>query len=162
MKYFKALELGTNSLISWQRVAESYEELVAIGLDDDPLVLPENEVPDFLFNKCPLKIVDGELVERTEPEMSAFEDEFIVATAKKDFSKKIEDVNNETFTYDSHEFMMDEASRLFYYAIDKTRGNQKILTAAGVVYTLLDASTNIDDFLLSYHDKLFLTIKPAI
>lgn len=162
MRYFKALEIATKPLIIWNLVASTTAEYESLGFDSDPLVLEETEIPAFLYGVCPLKIVAGELVDRTVPEMEVFQDEFEVKTAIADFRLKVSDLNTETFTYDGNEFMMDEASRIYYQAIDKVRGNQKILTAAGATYTLLDASTNIDNFLAAYHFQLHFTIKPAI
>lgn len=162
MKFFKAFEQISKPFITWHEWAKDIVELTEMGEFDNPLIVGEDYIPEYIYGICPWKIVAGELVERTAPEIEAFEDEFIVETAKVDFMIKLQNLNSETFTYDRNEFMMDEVSRLYYYAIDKVRGNQRILTAAGATYTLLDNYTNINDFLAAYHDKLFLTIKPAI
>lgn len=162
MIYYKAYEISTKPFIQWHSVAFSLQELTNLGLDDDPLVLPEDEVPLTEFGVYPIKIESGELVTRSTTEMDAFRDEWNIVIEKNNFSKKLENVNAETFTFDGHDFMMDDVSRLFYHAIDKVRGNQKILTAAGATYTLTDSATNIDDFLAAYYSKLHLTIKPAI
>lgn len=143
MIYFKAVELEQKPFIQWNSVAFSLQELINLGLNDDPLVLPEDEIPFTEFGVYPIKIESGELVSRSSTEMESFRNEWCVVTDKNDFAKKIENVNVETFTYDGHEFMMDEVSRLFYYAIDKVRGNQKILTSSGETYTLIDSATNI-------------------
>jgi len=162
MRYFKALEVVQKPFIFWQLVASSVTELEALGLDDDPLVIQETDIPEFTYLVCPLKIVDGELVDRTVPEMEAFEAEYQVQTVISESKNKVSDLTTETFTFDGNDFFMDETSRLFYQAIDKVRGNQKVLTTLGATYTLLDASTNIDDFLAAYYSKLRLVTKPNI
>lgn len=163
MKFFKAFPQVNKPLITWHEWAKDIVELTEMGEFDNPLIVAEDNIPPYLYGVCPWKIEAGELVERTEIEMTAFEDEFIIEESKIDFAKKLLNVSSETFTFDSNEFMMDEASRLYYHAIDKVRrGNQKILTATGETYTLLDTATNIDDFLAAYHFKLHFTIKPAI
>lgn len=162
MIYYKAEEISTKPFIQWNSVAFSLQELTNLGLDDDPLVLTEDDVPLTEFGVYPIKIESGQLVPRTTREMDGFKAEWDIVSEKNNFAKKLENVNAETFTYDGHDFMMDEVSRLFYHAIDKVRGNQKILTAAGATYTLTDTATNIDDFLGAYYSKLHVTIKPAI
>lgn len=162
MKFFKAFEQIGKPFITWHEWAKDIVELTEMGEFDNPLIVGEDYIPEYLYGVCPWKIEAGELVERTEIEMTSYEDDYIIETAKIDFFTKLLDVNSETFTYDGNEFMMDEVSRIYYQAIDKVRGNQKILTSVGSTYTLLDTATNIDDFLAAYYIKLHLTIKPAI
>lgn len=162
MRFFKAIEVATKPLIMWQLAASNIEQYFALGLDTDNLVVAEYLVPDFIFGVCPLKVVAGDLVDRTVPEMETFEAEYEVQTLISESKNKVSDLTTETFTFDGNDFFMDETSRLFYQAIDKVRGNQKVLTTLGATYTLLDASTNIDDFLAAYYSKLRLVTKPNI
>lgn len=162
MRYFKAIAVDYKPFINWLLVASSLSELENLGLDNDPLVLQETDVPDFIYGVCPLKIVGGELIDRTVPEMEVFQEEFEVKTLIAESQYKVTDLKTSTFTYDSNDFFMDETARLFYLSIEKLRGNQKILTTAGATYTLLDTATNIDDFLEAYFEKLMLVTKPNI
>ncbi|AMA49001.1 hypothetical protein [Flavobacterium covae] len=76
MIYFKAKELEAKPFVQWESVALSLKELQTLGLEGDPLIMSEDSIPDFMFGVCPLKIVDGQLVERTDVEMDVFEKEF--------------------------------------------------------------------------------------
>ena len=63
-------------------------------------------------------------------------------------------MNDAFFTYDGNDFPIHETARNFYYAIDKLRGNQKLLTTAGTLYDLIDSGSNYTDFLAAYHLRL--------
>ncbi|QYS86297.1 hypothetical protein JJC03_15430 [Flavobacterium oreochromis] len=76
MIYYKAQALEKKPFIQWESVALSLKELQASGLEGNPLVMAEDAIPDFMFGVCPLKIVDGQLVERDDIEMDVFENEF--------------------------------------------------------------------------------------
>lgn len=80
MIYFKAKELQDKPFIQWESVALSLKELQDLGLDDDPLIVSESDIPDFIFGVCPYKIVEGQLVERTAQEMNEFEIEYNTKT----------------------------------------------------------------------------------
>lgn len=80
MIYFKAKELQNKPFIQWESVALSLKELQDLGLDDDPLIIAESDIPDFIFGVCPYKIVEGQLVERTTQEMDEFEIEYNTKT----------------------------------------------------------------------------------
>lgn len=162
MRFFKAIEIVNKPLILWQLVASSIEDYFALGLETDNLVLPEFLVPDFVFGVCPLKVVDNDLVDRTIPEMELFEAEYEVKLIITESQNKVTYLKTETFAFDGKNFFMDESSRLFYSAIEKLRGNQKVLATDGSIYSLLDSSTNIDDFLEAYYEKLMLVTKPNI
>jgi hypothetical protein len=76
MVYFKAIELVEKPFIQWDSVAFSLLELQELKLEDDPLILEEIKVPNFIYGVCPLKIEKGELVKRSLQEMTIFENEF--------------------------------------------------------------------------------------
>lgn len=162
MIFYKAFATEEKPLITWNTWAHSIDELIDLGADDDPLILPAELVPDFVYGVCPLKIVAGELVERTEGEMLGFQTEYETYRKLKDNTLLVDLLKTETFTYDSLEFPMDEASRLFYSAFERTRGNQKLMTATGVLYDLYDTATNLDDFLAAFYSKLKLTMQPDV
>lgn len=162
MKYFKAFEIAEKPLIVWSLWANSEQELINMEEDDNPLILPEDEVPPVEYGVCPLKIVGGELVDRTTIEMEAFETEYIAENFLIDQANKLIDVNTGSFNFDSLAFPMDERSRLFYYGLEmKTpAGNVKCMTVDGSLYTLLNAE--ISNFLGAYYTQLLVLTQPEV
>lgn len=73
MIYFKAQELDHKPFVQWNSVALSFKELQNLGLEGDSLIMAENDIPNFMFGVCPLKIIEGQLVARTDQEMDEFE-----------------------------------------------------------------------------------------
>lgn len=149
---FKAIEIADKPYIFWQSTDESAEGIV----------IQEEDIPTNQFGICPLKIVDGELVERTTIEMNEAKEEFDAANFLKAQFDKLEALNNGSFTHDSQQFPMDERSRAFYAAIDSIRGNHKLMTVDGLLYNLMDASTNIDDFMAAYFTQLRILTQPDV
>lgn len=162
MRYFIATEQEPKPLIVWNLVASSTAQLIELGLEDNPLVLPEDSLPDLIFGVCPLKIEGGELVDRTTGEMDDFEVEWTEITQKGTNAGKIVDVNTGHFTYDSTNFPMDEVSRLFYAAISNQppAGDVKCMTTSGALYNLTNA--NIGDFITEYYKKLRALAQPPV
>ncbi|AMO19404.1 hypothetical protein [Flavobacterium columnare] len=76
MMYFKAQELENKPFIQWESVAFSFKELKDLGLQGDPLIMSEDNIPNFMFGVCPLKIENGQLVERSSQELQVFEKEY--------------------------------------------------------------------------------------
>ena len=147
MEYYKAIEIVSKPLIYWQSTPQD---------DDNPLVVAEEFIPDYVFGVCPLKIEAGELVDRTALEMAAFEAEF---NAKNVVDKQINIVavlNAETFVFDAQTFPMHDSARLYYGLIEKLGGNRKVLTAGGVEYDLVD--TDIPAFITALDNQLLTVI----
>ena len=119
------------------------------------LILPEKDVPTTTFGVCPLKIVSGELVERSEAEMDAFETEY---TIQEDLTAQrilLNDINSGTFDFDFGTFPMDERSRLLYDALKNTAAaipDTVIPNFESKPYTLTNA--NKAAFLEAYYAKL--------
>ncbi len=162
MRYFKASEIVEKPLIIWNLWATSEQKLIDMGEDDNPLILPEDEVPAVEYGVCPLKVVAGELVERTTIEMEAFEAEFNSDNFLMEQRAKLIEVNNGSFTYDSQIFPMDERSRLFYHGIDRKPpvGDVKCMTIDGDLYNLSNA--NITAFLGAYYTQLIALTQPEV
>ena len=163
--YFNAIALRDKPFISWKSVGSfTPAEFAVSEYADDPLVIPEDEVPFpyNVFGVCPKKIVSGVLEDRTPSEMAVFEAEFTIASTIGGNRNKIQTVEKSYFTYDGKNFPMDEASRLFYACIDKLRDDHHILTILGEDYFLINEDTNIDDFILAYYTKLLLLTKHDI
>jgi hypothetical protein len=160
MKYYKAIETATGSLLQWQLVARSIEELEAKNLENDPLVRSLNDIPALQFGVFPIKIEGGELVNRTAPEMAAIESAFEIRIALDAQRTKIDNLETSAFFYDGESFPMDGASRLFYAALERANTNQKLMTTSNEVYNL--TSGNIAAFMTAYYNELLLLTKHDI
>ena len=110
MRYFKAVEIEQKPFIFWNGVANDIAELAELELFKDPLILPEDSIPNLIYGVCPLKIVSGELVERTESEMLAFQAQWEEYEFLREQSQLINNVNQGTFTYDSEIFAVIKKS----------------------------------------------------
>jgi hypothetical protein len=130
--------------------------------DDDALILREDELPLIESGVYPVKIEGGVYVSRTPTEKNAYRDEWIERTFLDAQKTKINDLNNGTFVYDTKTFPMDERSRAFYTAIDRIRGNQKLMTSSGILYDLIDSASNIDDFMTAYFNAVKTITQPDV
>ena len=162
MRYFKAFELERKPFIQFDKWADSLEKLQAMGEEDNPLIIAEADIPDFVFGVHPFKIEAGEIVERTTLEMEAFEAEWNLQNVKNENSKKLREINTGSFTYDSIDFPMDEVSRLFYLSLQNNTivGDVKCMTIAGELYNL--ANANVGDFLTEFYKKLKGLSQPPV
>lgn len=97
MRYFKAIEKPTKPFITWHSWANSLQELTQMQEQNNPLILPETQVPAFEFGVCPLKIVNGGLEQRTTVEMEQFELEYTNLLAQKEIEFKRKELK-ELFT----------------------------------------------------------------
>lgn len=150
MRYL-AVEIGFKPFIVW----------IGTNLPLGSLVLNEEDVPEPLFNVCPLKIVDGELVERTELEMEAFEEEYLAKLVLKTDERKIDSLASLTFTYAGKDYPMNETARLYYHAIDKYRfGTHKAVRSLTGVESI--AVGDINAFLEEYYKTIAGTLEPTI
>lgn len=148
---FKAVELPHKPFIQWDST-------------DDPLgdlVVEQEDIPTFIYGVYTWKIVDGELVERDDPEMLAFQAEWEIANGLQSERVRLNDINLDKFTYDGNEFPMDEVSRLFYLTLEKTTpSSAKIRTMANTPYNL-----DIDDitaFMTAFYERLYTISKHTI
>lgn len=73
MNYFKAFSENNKPLVSFHFWAGSIEKLTEMGLENDPLIIPESELPDPINGVCPLKIENGHLLPRSQTEINSFE-----------------------------------------------------------------------------------------
>jgi tRNA-dihydrouridine synthase len=99
MRYFKASENENSSFIQWDLWANSEEELQAIGEENNPLIRTEEEIQKYITPICPIKIVDGKLVEKSSEEMKEIELEYAQKllsyksqTLKKELKKLYDDI----------------------------------------------------------------------
>ena len=139
MKFYKAVATDDRPFIYWNGLAaNNIDDLIALGLADDPLVLPDELLPNFQYGVCPLKIVGGELVERTEIEMDAFEVAYNQRQAVAAEATKIEQINRGKFNHAGNLYPMHEAARLRYMACAfDDPANQNFMDVTGVVHNIL-------------------------
>lgn len=162
-RYYQAISKVEKPFISWLSVGDyTEEEFAASSYSTDPLVVKEADVPPYNFGVSTVKIVSRELVPYSPAEMAVFEAEFLVLNKLKSNRQSLDVLELSSFDYDGQSFPMDTASRLFYSAFEKTRGNQKLMTMTGALYNLNDSSTNIDDFLAAYYLKLKIVTQPDV
>lgn len=155
MRYLKATEIAFKPFIFWNGVANSIEELTDLGLEDDPLVLPEKEIPTNIYGVCPLKIVAGQLVDRTSGEMSVFATEYETQENLTEQLSLLQGINTGTFNFDFQTFPMDERSRLLYDALKNTASaipDTMIMNNEAKPYELIN--DNKEAFLEAYYAKL--------
>lgn len=160
MKFYKAFESETKPFIRWMGWAKNIDELILMGEADNPLILPAELLPDYIYSVCPYKIVDGELVNRTEAEMAVFEAEFEERTSFITEANKINDINKATFNHAGNFYPMHEAARLRYFAIaGDAPGNQNFMTVTGAVITILEA--DLPTFLNKFYKEIQLITNVA-
>lgn len=155
MRYFKAVEIEQKPFIFWNGVANDIAELAELELFKDPLILPEDSIPNLIYGVCPLKIVGGELVSRTPLEMSDFKVEYETQENLIEQLGLLEVINSGTFEFDFGTFPMDERSRLLYDALKNTASaipDTMIMNFEGKPYGLTNA--NKAAFLEAYYAKL--------
>lgn len=155
MRFFKAIEIVEKPLIVWVKWADNIDQLIEMGEDENPLILPEELVPDFEHGVCPLKIVGGELVNRTTLEMSEFATEHDTEQNLIEQFSLLKGINSGTFVFDMAIFPMDERSRLLYDALKNTSTaipDTMIINFEGKPYELTEA--NKVAFLEAYYAKL--------
>lgn len=155
MKYYLAVEIPEKPFIFWSLWAKNHEELVELGEEENPLVLPEDNIPDFVYGVCPLKIVSGELVQRSTIEMSGFESEYLAAQDQVSEKNKKYIIDSSTFVYASKEFPMHEAARLRYLAVGLdtgSTGDVDFMSIDGTVVTVTNSNKSL--FLGQFYKKI--------
>lgn len=160
MRYFKAVEINFKPFLFWNGVASSLKQLEQLELDNDPLILPETEVPATIYGVCPLKIEGGVLVERTAPEMAAFQVEFDIRKAMLANIQKIDAVAEGSFIFDGKTFPMDEVSRLYYHSMPTIATDHRVMTVEAELYIL--ALANVSNFMTAYLTALYNLTKHTI
>ncbi len=76
MRYFKAAEKEQKPFITWNLWAENEQELELLEDKNSPLILQEKDIPKYIYGICPLKIMEGNLVNRRQEELAQLEAEF--------------------------------------------------------------------------------------
>ncbi len=156
MKFYEAIEVAFKPFIHWNQIAANIDQLIELGREDDPLVLPWELVPLNQFGVSPMKIVGGELVERSSAEMDAFELEYNQKQLVNEQAKKINQIARGSFNYGGKTFPMHDAARARYMAIalDSPHTNTNFMTITGEVVTV--EAANIPAFMSQYYKQIQL------
>lgn len=160
MRFYKAIEIADSPFMYWNEVAPNIDKLIEYGYENDPLVLPEELIPDQEYGIWSVKIVDGELVNRTAPEMAIFATEYNYRVLVNEQAKKINEIERGKFNHAGNFYPMHEAARLRYFAIAADApGNQNFMTVTGTVVTVLEA--DLPTFLNKFYKEIQLITNVA-
>ncbi|MBK5213651.1 MAG: hypothetical protein JJE55_08335 [Flavobacteriaceae bacterium] len=147
-------------MLTWDLVARSIEELVALGLDDDTLVVAEtrlldSEDPGFIsyeYGICHVRIVDGELGPTLSGDITAAQAALGEAENVVLIRNTGEKFKNLTFSFDSKSFPLNPAANLIYQAIIETTPATTTIVSLEGEYIL--TSGNIAGFKTAFYDKI--------
>lgn len=163
MRYFKAYETNNRPFVLFNLVADSLEELEALGMDEDPLVVTEDQLvnpadPDYIsfeYGICHKRIFNGDLEDRPSGDITGQQAALNKATNVQKTIAVSNELNEEVFNFDGHEFPMTSAARSVYMAVvDSTPTTRLIISTTGS-YTLNAA--DIPSFKAAYYSALFAT-----
>lgn len=161
MNYYKAYETNNRPFLLFDLVADSMEELIAIGLDADPLVVPEDRLtdpghPDYIsyeYGICHYRIFNGLLELRPAQEITDQQTALSIASEVQKTFAVSSVLDEATFTFDGKEFPLTPSARAVYTAvIDLQPPTRSLITTTGN-YTLTAA--NISMFKTAYYNALF-------
>lgn len=144
---FKAFSLPNKPYIYWQ----SWDGAL------DALVISESAIPLNKFGVCPMKIVNGQLENRTAEEMAVFETEYNANQVQATYEQKGNTLKTSVFRYDGVDFPMHETARIYYSCIARTPAAYKVMSTTGQ-YNLAD--TNVSAFLAAYFNQLTTLTQP--
>jgi hypothetical protein len=145
----RAIAITSPPLIVWQETTAEVGGVV---------IAPEDK-PAEVFGVCPLKIVAGELVERTEGEMSGYEIAYNLQALSNTQEARLSAMEKKGFVYDTRTFPLTYPARTYYNAIAKSGTDVSVYDTAGEVYTL--AAANIEDFLEAMNTKIAVELQPT-
>jgi hypothetical protein len=150
-EYYKANELTEKPFIFWEMVAADDIQLENLGFKNDPLVVPEGEIPTLQYGVYPWKISGGELVDRTPSEMSNYQLQYQNENPVRLQANKIAKINSASFEYNAVNFPMNEVARLHYSVVERLPQNHKVLSYTGI-YSLLEEDRA--SFISAYYFEL--------
>jgi hypothetical protein len=126
--------------------------------EDTPLVIDEEDMPQNQFGVSPLKIVNGQLEERSESEMAAYEAEYLAEQPAYEYRAKVNGLDTAVFTFSGNDYPMHQSARLFYSCMERAASNYKVMDAQGVIRDILE--TDNEAFLTAYYNELKLQTQP--
>ncbi len=160
MKYYLAYETDNRPFLFFDLVADSLEELEALGLDADPLVVTEDQLtnpadPNYIsynYGICHNRIFGGAIVDRLVGEITVQQailskNTEIIRT--KEVQKGLELA---TFSFDGKLFPLGSGATEVYNAIFSTASANRVIVSTTGNYTLTIA--NIDAFKAAYYAKV--------
>lgn len=167
MKYYKGYETDDRPFLLFDYIAESLEELQALGLEADPLVVTEDQLlnpadPGYISFEsgiCHKRIFGGAIVDRLAGDITAQETALAKATEVARMKSLTSVFETDTFTYDVRDFPLNEAARSVYNAVFDATAADRVLVSTTGNYTLLSA--NISAFKTVYLNKI-LAIQATI
>lgn len=161
MNYYKAYQQDTRPYVLFDLVAESLEDLQAMGMESDPLVVPEDQLlnpanPNYIsfqYGICHKRIFNGLLENRPAGEITAQQTANAKAKEVEKTQKVNETLDQSTFTFDGKEFPMTPAARAVYAAvIEFTPPTRNLITTTGT-YVLHDS--DLVAFKTAYYTAVF-------
>ncbi|KGO88370.1 hypothetical protein Q765_00160 [Flavobacterium rivuli WB 3.3-2 = DSM 21788] len=141
MDYYLATEIPNKPYIYFQTTS----------LTEGALVLPKANLPKPQFGVFPIKIVNGQLENRTPTEMAAFEAEYNLENPLRLYDVKAESLSTQTFAYKGSSYPMFLSARLYYSVMQQTPGDYAVRATTGMT-NIAEASRL--EFLTAYYTKL--------
>lgn len=157
MRYFKAIPQEDKPYVLWQLVADNEAELLQLGLNEDPLILPEDLKPAYVNGVSPVIVKDNELVNLSAEQLRVYGVEYDTFQRVLIQSDKSNVIGNSSFEFKGMQFPMNETARLHYSVIARKAKNYKVLQLQGI-YDL--SSQDIPDFIDAYYNKLETITQP--
>jgi|GEM_PF-3799084 len=152
MNFYKASQEIDKPFITWDLWAKSEEQLIAMEENENPLILPENEVPQNQFGVCPMKIDEGVLVLRDEVEMQGYEIEYNQRKTLITAAKRANIIKAAEFVYGAHSYPMHNAAQMRYNAVAASPKGIDMMTVNGDIVNI--SSGNLPGFLDAYYNKI--------
>lgn|SRR5690606_27163661 len=152
MRYFRAIELDHKPFIQWDCWATNEEDYLTLELDKDPLVLPEDDIPEYQFGVCPLKIVDGQLVQRTQSEMNAYQSEYNQVAESDRYAGTIREIDKAFFEFNRERYPLHQSARLLYEIAEKEQTSVELKTVDNK--RILIDSKDLPAFVNSFRTQL--------
>lgn len=131
MRYFKAFELETPPYLQFCSWANDEKELRELKAENDPLVVAEDDIPEFVNGICPWKIRGGQLVARDETEMRNLQTSLNNEVANDEFRDKIKNFKNATIEFNGHELFLHDSALAIYDLIDSEKVSVDVKTKTG-------------------------------
>ena len=160
MNYYRAYETEELPKLLFQFVADSIDQLEAMGMTDDPLVVAEDRLLDpehsefisYEYGICHQRIFNGQLADRPTGEITAQQ----AVTAKASEVSKTTTLEQlmdaSTFDFDGKEFPLTPAARSVYEAVIAAEpGSVDIISTTGT-YSL--ANIDLSAFSDSYYARI--------
>jgi hypothetical protein len=151
MKKWKAIALNVKPLVTFCTVDE-YDV-------SDPLIVDDIDGL-FEFGVCRLKIVGGELVERSEAEMDAFELEFLADQKITEQRSMMDTIERSSFSYLGIEFPMNAVAHLRYLAMqNQLPTSADVLSSDNRIINI--PAAGIPDFVEEYYKEILAITNPV-